>query len=275
MARIRTIKPSFFTDDHLADLPLAARLLFIGLWCVSDREGRVEDRPKKLKAELLPFDKANVEALLGQLADAGFIVRYVYENDPYIQVVNFTKHQIPHIKERASTIPAPGEHRAKPVLAASARVGEGKGREGEGKGKEGAAAAREASATNTLYEELIGELNSHTAGLIEAAVGDYGEPCVLHSLQETAVNGARSWKYTETIMARHKREGCVDAPRANHAAPERIEWLGRRYHEGKDRVSTAPCTCDFDVRPPKQDPRCLRHGDMAAEPVVAKKGAKV
>lgn len=117
MARMRTIKPSFFTNDVLGSLPMGARLLFQGLWCVSDREGRVEDRPKKFKVEILPFDKVNIEALLDLLAEKGFIERYESGGTKYIQVVNFKKHQTPHIKESASTIPAPDEHCADPVPA--------------------------------------------------------------------------------------------------------------------------------------------------------------
>jgi len=49
MARIRSLKPDFFKDEDLAVLPFEARLLFEGLWCYADKEGRLEDRPKYLK----------------------------------------------------------------------------------------------------------------------------------------------------------------------------------------------------------------------------------
>lgn len=112
MARLRTLKPSFFTNEELAEIPMAGRLLFQGLWCIADREGRLEDRPRRIKAEVLPYDDADVDALLAVLHDAGFIQRYEVDGGRYIQVVSFTKHQTPHVKEAASTIPAPGEHRA-------------------------------------------------------------------------------------------------------------------------------------------------------------------
>lgn len=105
MARARNIKPGFFTNDQLADLDPYARLLFIGLWTVADREGRLEDRPKKIKAEILPFDDVDVDALLTALASHGFIVRYVADTLACIEVVNFVKHQNPHPKEKPSEIP--------------------------------------------------------------------------------------------------------------------------------------------------------------------------
>lgn len=117
MARARNIKPSFFTNDILAEVPAIGRILFQGLWCVADREGRLEDRPKKLKAEILPYDDCDLENLLCQLAERGFIQRYQANGQRFIQVVNFTKHQNPHVKEAPSTIPAPDEPGASPVQA--------------------------------------------------------------------------------------------------------------------------------------------------------------
>ena len=117
MARARNIKPSFFLNDQLAELDPLARLLFIGLWCLADREGRLEDRPRRIKAEVLPYDDCDVDAFLTDLHRAGFIIRYEVAGERYIQVVNFTKHQNPHVKEAKSTIPPPDEHRASTVLA--------------------------------------------------------------------------------------------------------------------------------------------------------------
>jgi hypothetical protein len=107
MARLRTIKPGFFTNDLLAELPPLGRLLFAGLWCQADRAGRLEDRPRRLKAEVLPYDDCDVDQLLNALADRGFIRRYAVEGNRYITIPTFSAHQNPHVKEAASTIPAP------------------------------------------------------------------------------------------------------------------------------------------------------------------------
>jgi hypothetical protein len=117
MARARNIKPGFFTNDMLAECAPLARLLFAGLWLHCDREGRMEDRPKKIKAEILPYDSCDADALLGELETHGFIIRYVHGDRRYIQVTNFGKHQNPHIKEAASEIPAPYKHGANTVQA--------------------------------------------------------------------------------------------------------------------------------------------------------------
>ncbi len=107
MARSRNIKPGFFLNDELAECDPLARLLFAGLWCIADREGRLEDRPKRIKAEVLPYDDCDVDQLLDQLAERGFIIRYEVDGSRYIQVTNFSKHQNPHKNEKDSEIPAP------------------------------------------------------------------------------------------------------------------------------------------------------------------------
>lgn len=122
MPRIRSIKPAFFLNEELAALPFECRLLFVGLWTQADREGRLEDRPKRLKAELFPYDdKLDLDALLDKLAGTNghpLITRYEgSEGSRFIQINNFTKHQYPHIKEPPSTIPAPGKPHTKLVKA--------------------------------------------------------------------------------------------------------------------------------------------------------------
>ena len=93
MARIRTIKPEFFKNEQLADLPMTARLLFIGLWTLSDKEGRLDDRPKRIKAELFPYDNLDCDKELTRLQSSGFIYRYEVGEMKVIQVINFTTHQ--------------------------------------------------------------------------------------------------------------------------------------------------------------------------------------
>lgn len=122
MARARNIKHGFFTNDRLAECDPLARILFAGLWTIADREGRLEDRPKRIKAELLPYDDCSGEELLGQLAKAGFVNRYTVGGSAYIQIINFLKHQNPHVKEAPSTIPAPEGTVSKPVSSEQAKV---------------------------------------------------------------------------------------------------------------------------------------------------------
>lgn len=105
MARARNIKPAFFMNEDLVELPFQDRLLFIGLWTLADREGRLEDRPKRIKMEIFPADDVKVDESLTRLASTGMIVRYQVNGSRYIQIVNFLKHQRPHGQEKPSEIP--------------------------------------------------------------------------------------------------------------------------------------------------------------------------
>lgn len=110
MARARNIKPAFFTNEDIVEIPFETRLLFIGLWTLADREGRLEDRPRRIKIELFPADTVDIDICLNQLQDHGFILRYSSGDTRYIQVLAFGKHQYPHKSERDSIIPAPVKH---------------------------------------------------------------------------------------------------------------------------------------------------------------------
>ena len=105
MARTRNIKPGFFTNEELAEIEPLGRLLFAGLWTIADREGRIEDRPKRIKVAILPYDDCDVDALLEELHNRGFITRYKVNGGSYLEITNFAKHQ--HIvgTEAKSDIP--------------------------------------------------------------------------------------------------------------------------------------------------------------------------
>lgn len=105
MARARNIKPGFFQNEILVELPIETRLLFIGLWTLADREGRIEDRPKRIKMALFPCDTFDPDACLDELHKSGFIVRYEVNGTKVIEIVNFLKHQTPHGTEKDSVLP--------------------------------------------------------------------------------------------------------------------------------------------------------------------------
>lgn len=107
MARQRNLHPDFFTDGRVVQASPLARLLFAGMWCLADREGRLEDKPIDLKIRLLPFDACDAAALLLELVGLGLVLRYLVDGRSYLLVPNFPKYQHPHPKEVKSRIPAP------------------------------------------------------------------------------------------------------------------------------------------------------------------------
>ena len=86
---------------------------------MADREGRLEDRPKRLRGDIFPYDhEIDIEACLLRLESKGFIVRYLALGQRFISIPKFYLHQSPHHKEQSSTIPAPDMPQACPVVAA-------------------------------------------------------------------------------------------------------------------------------------------------------------
>jgi hypothetical protein len=106
MARSRNIKPSFYKNEELAECSAEARLLFPGLWTLADREGRLEDRPKRIKIEIFPYNDYDIDALLSELISGGFIVRYEVNGVKCLYIPNFVKHQRPHPNETPSLLPS-------------------------------------------------------------------------------------------------------------------------------------------------------------------------
>lgn len=107
MARARNIKPSLFKNELLGVADPLLTILFESLWCIADKEGRLEDRPLRIKAETFPYrDGIDINGLLTELERLGFIQRYKVGDVAVIQVLNFLKHQHPHHTEKASELPA-------------------------------------------------------------------------------------------------------------------------------------------------------------------------
>lgn len=105
MPRSRIIRPDFYRNEHLVLMDPTARLMAAGLVCWADREGRLKDRPLRLKMEMFPADNIDVDALLTQMHDCGYITRYQVDGQPYIQIDHWDKHQSPHARENGSCIP--------------------------------------------------------------------------------------------------------------------------------------------------------------------------
>jgi hypothetical protein len=107
VARKRDIHPGFFTNEILGgDLPPEVQLFFAGLWCYADREGRLEDRPKKLKLAILPYRDFAASDAIKELESTGFICRYEVAGVRYIQILNWKKYQRKiHPNEIQSHIP--------------------------------------------------------------------------------------------------------------------------------------------------------------------------
>lgn len=135
MARIRTVKPEYFTHPEIVTLSIPARLLLLSLLTQADDEGRLFDQPMKIRANAFgENDRVKIGGLLKELADEGRILRYRTESKACIQVLNFNRHQTIS-KFRPSSLPPPPGLRSEsgnapdPLPPGSMQEGKGRGRE--------------------------------------------------------------------------------------------------------------------------------------------------
>ena len=175
--RIRSIKPDFFKDDELAALPPLTRILFEGLWCLADGEGRLEDRPVRIKVEVLPYDECNVDEMLDSLHEHEFITRYEVGSKGYVEVRSFRKHQRISGKEAEAASLIPPVSHGEAMVKQRGSNGEAMvheqgsthcpGKEGKGMERKGSAHVNEPSAPFsefwTPYPRKVGKGRAEAA----------------------------------------------------------------------------------------------------------------
>jgi len=156
VARIRTIKPEFFTSSDIVSLTPLSRLFYIALWCESDREGRLDWKTKTFKLRYFPGDECDIEKMASELINAGLVVLYSVDGQQYAEIPSFTSHQVINNRESESNRPCRSFDAS--TTRESGVKAEGKeGRKGrEGKGREG----RDESAPEITFDQFLTECES-------------------------------------------------------------------------------------------------------------------
>lgn len=225
MARARLVKPGLFANEELAALSVRSRLLFVGLWTLADKRGRLEDRPMRIKGALFPYENVPLERHLAELASAGFITRYVAEGEKYIQIWRFEAHQKPHVNEPESKIPAPPGYvsPASTNGASPSTIGTSARAEAETETETEALtrsfdpeAEAEAEAESAVRDILLllqqGGISERGLELkVRQAIPEHGFECISHALEEAVEYNKPSWAYMRAVMDRHRRDGCPPA----------------------------------------------------------------
>lgn len=109
MARIRTLKPDFWTDEKLGPLEPITRLVFLGLISQADDAGRLIDAIRMLDGLIFPYTDDTCGPSLERLSELGRIVRYSDGSGRgLIQIMGWDEHQ--RVKNPSQyTLPAPPE----------------------------------------------------------------------------------------------------------------------------------------------------------------------
>jgi hypothetical protein len=216
MARIRTIKPEFFTSADIVSLTPLARLFYVSLWCESDREGRLVWKPATFKLRYLPGDQCDVEALGSELVKAGLIVLYTVDGVVYGEIPGFKRHQVINNRESDSEIPA------RPSNASCTREPRVKA-EGRKEGREGKGTTRDASGFEAFWDAWPKSQRKAAREQCEAKWKAKG----CEEIADTILNALESFKASGDWL---KADG--------EFIPAPLVWLNQSRWEAADRLQT-------------------------------------
>lgn len=236
---MRVVKPGFF---HVEASPLA-RLLFVGLWCLADREGRLDDRPKRISTEVLPYDEADADELLDELATGGYIQRYTVAGERYIQIVKFKEHQRPSPREAPSVLPqCQGTTQAKHHASLGTLIVDTEGEQTR-RGTEGEGTTREAIDDDPVVVAFLTAaqaagvspmLLSPAVGVLHAKAGEFREAGITDAVLVTAAvelgaKGGAARRFDIEVERVQRTAATTNAPE-----PDWLRW--QRAQRGKQEA---------------------------------------
>lgn len=111
MARIRSIKPEFWTSEQVVECSTTARLLFIGMWNFCDDQGVHPASLKTLKMEIFPGDDiatSDLDGFVRQLIKVGLLSQFRAQGRDYWAVTGW-HHQKIEKPNRRHPSPKDGE----------------------------------------------------------------------------------------------------------------------------------------------------------------------
>lgn len=145
--RIRQIKPAFWSDGRIAELPEPTRLFYVGLWMIADDAGWFRWDPVEVARDLYGYQsrakrERRTAAMFDQLVTIGRIVLHpcghaeVPKLGDHQHLAGATKQvRSSWIEHQRTCLPRiPAETRGDPPIPESPRPGNGKERVGSGDG---------------------------------------------------------------------------------------------------------------------------------------------
>lgn len=145
MARIRTVKPAFWSSEQVMNLSRDARLLFIGIWNFADDAGRAKWSARTIKAQVLPGDDdvtaRDVEAWMMEMQTQGLLTAYSVNGQRLFSVSGWHHQKINRPQPSKFPEPPSSPNPPEPITGDSVNppgsITDGRERRGEeGKGRE-------------------------------------------------------------------------------------------------------------------------------------------
>jgi len=158
MARIRTVKPEFWTSEQVAECSTTTRLLFIGMWNFCDDGGNHPASLKQLKMQIFPSDDisvADIGVMVNELITNELIDKYEANGKQYWHVLGWHHQKIdkPNYKhpKYSTTTSQPFDDHSTTTSQPFPPVRESKGMEGNGMDLNKKENAGEEKAESNLY----------------------------------------------------------------------------------------------------------------------------
>ena len=126
MARIRSVKPEFWSSEQVMDCSVTARLLFIGMWNFCDDAGRLPNKPRQIKASVFPGDDLSamdIHGMLRELERNGLIIFYTVDEQEYLYVTGWRHQRINKPQDPKYPGPDEGHSGTIPGLFTPDRIG--------------------------------------------------------------------------------------------------------------------------------------------------------
>ena len=98
MSRKRMVSPEFYTDEKILELPIPARLMFIGIWNHADDEGIIKNSPKQLKVQIYPADEEITLNTIIEYVEMMVKLKLLtkgtnIDDSPLLKITKWTDHQ--------------------------------------------------------------------------------------------------------------------------------------------------------------------------------------
>lgn len=250
MANKRMISSTTWTDEKFITLDDITRLVWFGIITNCDDQGRLQNNPLLIKAQLFPADRKSaslIKASIDRLADIGMITKYEKDGKSLLQINNWWTHQTPSWAS-ASLYPAPdnwvdrvkvhakggaiqslnwdqqGGYIAATLELHSRYVGDTQSIEkvnGDVKLTTTTTAQEKSEKVGEIfksYETEIGMLTPTVRDEVLSALELYPADWLIEAFRESAKSNKRAWKYALAILKRWKVDGFkVDArPKSNN-----------------------------------------------------------
>ncbi len=183
MARIRSIKPEFWSSEQIMECSTNARLLFIGLWNFCDDAGRMPLKARQIKAQVFPgdnFSSENILGMIGELKSHQLLQVYIVDKQSFICITGWHHQRID--KPQPAKYPEPPDQTSTNVPRTLPPDRKGKERKGK-EGKEGKGERTRARASNPNDSHLT-EIPEHMIRM--ARVSKLDDLTVTRPLREWA-----------------------------------------------------------------------------------------